>query len=290
MSSRLRVAVAAGIAGVTGLWAARAAPAAEVAALRFLKDGVEVARVDVTTLRMKGGETTVTVEDPYYERPMTFRAVPLAAVLALGFGEPPSAFANEDVVLRAADGYARPTTGARLAESGGFLAFGDASRPAEPPAFLPMGRRGLDPAPFYLVWTGGTQKDPHTTPWPYQLVAVERQDFVRTHPHTVPRAAPEGTPAWTGFRVFRTECVACHAMNGEGGTVGPDLNVPQSIVEYRPVEQIKAYIRDPAVFRYGNMPANPHLGAAELDGLIAYFETMRRAKHDPRARAAGAGG
>jgi hypothetical protein len=78
-------------------------------------------------------------------------------------------------------------------------------------------------------------------------------------------------------------------VNGEGGTVGPDLNVPQSIVEYRPVEQIKAYIKDPATFRYGNMPAHPHLDAGELDGLIAYFETMRHAKHDPR-RAVGGGG
>jgi mono/diheme cytochrome c family protein len=298
MASRLRVAVAAAgmligvLAGIpAGSLAPRDAVAADAAVLRFLKDGVEVGRVDLATLRAKGRETTVTVDDPYYERSMTYRAVPLATALALGFGEPPSAFAGEDVVLRAADGYARPTTGARLAEAGGFLAFGDASRPADPPAFLPMGRRALDPAPFYVVWTGAGQKDPHASPWPYQLVAVERQDFVRSHPHTVPRSAPDGSPAWTGFRVFRTECVACHAVNGEGGTVGPDLNVPQSIVEYRPAEQIKAYIRDPATFRYGNMPANPHLGAAELDGLIAYFETMRRAKHDPRAaRAAGAGG
>ena len=282
MSSRLGAAVAAAV-----LAAIRVAPAADVPALRFLKDGAEVGRVDLATLRAKAGETTVTVDDPYYGRRMTFRAVPLAAVLAVGFGEPASAFAAEDVVLRAADGYAKPTTGARLAAAGGFLAFGDASRPADAPAFLPMGRRALDPAPFYLVWTGAAGRDPNA-PWPYQLVAVERQDFARAHPHTVPRGAPEGSPAWIGFRVFKTDCVACHAVNGEGGTVGPDLNVPQSIVEYRPVEQIKAYVRDPAAFRYGNMPAHPHLGAAELDGLIAYFETMRRAKHDPRA--AGGGG
>jgi mono/diheme cytochrome c family protein len=288
MHFRLRAAVAVPFLLAPVLLAIGPAAAADVAALRFLKDGVEVGRVDLATLRAKAGETTVTVDDPYYERRMTYRAVPLAGALALGFGEPPSAFAEDDIVLRAADGYARPTTGARLAETGGFLAFGDASRAAEPPAFLPMGRRALDPAPFYVVWTGGSAADAHVRPWPYQLVAVERQDFARAHPHTVPRAAPEGSPAWTGYRVFKTECVACHAVNGEGGTVGPDLNVPQSIVEYRPVEQIKAFVRNPATFRYGNMPAHPHLGAAELDGLIAYFETMRRAKHDPRT--AGAGG
>ncbi len=97
----------------------------------------------------------------------------------------------------------------------------------------------------------------------------------------MPRTAPEGAAAWTGFGIFRDECIACHSVNGEGGKVGPDLNVPRSIVEYRPVEQVKAYIRDPGAFRYTSMPPHPHLGAAELDGLIAYFETMRTLKHDP---------
>ena len=284
MPSRLRAALAA-----LGLLAARGALADDGTTLRFLRDGKEVARVDLATLRARAGETSVSVDDPYYERRVTFRAVPLAEAVALGFGEAPSAFADEDVVLRAADGYARPTTGARLAEAGGFLAFGAADAPADAPKFTPMGRRHLDPAPFYVVWTGAAQTDAHGYPLPYQLVAIERADFARTHPHTVPSAAPRGAPAWTGYRVFRSDCVACHAVNGEGGTVGPDLNVPQSIVEYRPVEQIKAYIRDPAVFRYGNMPAHPDLTAAELDGLIAYFETMRHAKHDPH-RAAGGGG
>jgi len=46
-------------------------------------------------------------------------------------------------------------------------------------------------------------------------------------------------------------------MNREGGRVGPELNVPQSIVEYRPEAQIKAYIRNPLQFRYGHMPPQP---------------------------------
>jgi hypothetical protein len=57
--------------------------------------------------------------------------------------------------------------------------------------------------------------------------------------------------------------------------------VPRSIVEYRPVEQVKQYIREPAAFRYGNMPANPHLSPRQLEALIAYFETMKTLKHDP---------
>jgi cytochrome c1 len=79
--------------------------------------------------------------------------------------------------------------------------------------------------------------------------------------------------------------MACHAVNGEGGTVGPDLNIPQSIVEYRPdVAQLKAYIKNPATFRYGQMPSNDYLSDEDLDALVAYFRAMKDRKHDERKK------
>ena len=57
--------------------------------------------------------------------------------------------------------------------------------------------------------------------------------------------------------------------------------MPRSIVEYRPAEQIKAYVRDPASFRYTSMPPHPGLSDADLDALVAYFAAMKDRKHDP---------
>ena len=73
----------------------------------------------------------------------------------------------------------------------------------------------------------------------------------------------------------------CHAINGEGGRIGPELNVPRSIVEYRPEHQIREYVRDPGSFRHTSMPAHRHLDEAALDALIAYFRAMSARKHDP---------
>jgi cytochrome c1 len=66
--------------------------------------------------------------------------------------------------------------------------------------------------------------------------------------------------------------------------VGPELNLPQSIVEYRDVEQLKLFVRDPQSFRYTRMPANEHLSDADLADLIAYFQAMKVRKNDPKDR------
>lgn len=269
------------------LLAQTASEARSDARLRFERDGALVRELDLAALRAACPSARVDVHDPYYERPMSFHALALACVFEAGFGTSLEGAARADFSLRARDGYERPATGAQLAEPGAWVAFADAKLTslegdAQTPQFEPITRRKLDPAPFYLVWSGAAQNDPHRYPWPFQWIAIEEVPFERRHPHTEPSGEPEGSPARAGYALFRSQCIACHSINGEGGSVGPDLNVPQSIVEYRPAEQIRAFIRDPSTFRYSAMPAHPGLGESDLDALLAYFRAMSERKHDPR--------
>jgi mono/diheme cytochrome c family protein len=279
-----------------GCWSAGALSAIETvppevteASLRFVGSSGEARTKTLSKMRAACPEQQIDVVDPYHERPMHYVAMPLRCVLDLGFETAGGAdgLRNQGILLRALDGYTRPVSGQDLLEPGAFIAFGEPRlmRGGESfPRFAKIDRRGVDPGPFYLVWIGATQSDPHVHPWPYQLATIQIAPFAEAFPRTVPDGLDESDLGWQGYALFQSACASCHAINGEGGRVGPDLNVPRSIVEYRPIDQIRGYIRDPAKTRYTSMPAHPNLSEADLDALIAYLSAMSQRKDDPRLR------
>lgn len=248
------------------------------ASIEFRIEGRTVRRLTLAALERAAGVETVTNFDAYYRREKRFRALPLDRVLTEGFGSLEGLRAKQ-FVIRARDGYTVPLAGERLLEGGAFLAVRD----VENPSWEPIGPQHANPGPAYLVWRGAAQTDLESHPRPWQLAVIEITRFDLAFPHTVPAGEATDSAAMRGFAIFARECVRCHAVNREGGHVGPELNVPQSIVEYRPEAQIRAYVRNPLTFRYGNMPAHPHLTDGDLDGLIAYLRAMALRKHDPDA-------
>jgi mono/diheme cytochrome c family protein len=261
-----------------------AAGSGEEASLRFLRPGTTEKVVTHAQLQASCEASVVAVDDPYYRDPKRFHAWSLGCVLEQGLGAPSTAFVEQEVLLRAHDGYTRATRGAVLVEPGGYLAFADADRAGG--GFDPIDFREANPAPYFLIWKGAGERNTVRYPWPYQLAVIEVVRIEERFPHLVPTGAEVGSLARRGFAVFRESCLQCHAVNGEGGRVGPELNVPQSIVDYRPEAQLRAFIRNPQAFRYTQMPANPHLSDADLDALIAYLRHMSRLPHDPYDRPA----
>ncbi len=249
------------------------------ASLGFAVQGAAPQRLALGELAEAAPPEVVSTEDPYYGRTKRFRALPLAPALERGFGRSRDALSRETFLLRARDGYSVPIAGARLFEGGAYLAVDD----VDVPGFAPIGPQQVSPAPVYMFWAGAGQSDPEVHPRPWQLDVVEIADFDAAFPHVRPEGEPVDGPAFRGLAIFRASCIRCHAINREGGRVGPELNVPRNVLEYRPEEQVRAFIRDPGTFRYSSMPPHRELSDADLDALIAYLRAMGARKHDPEA-------
>ncbi len=250
-------------------------PATSKGSLRFKKGDKGSTDLSFDQLAKAIPAEMVKQYDPYYAREKTYRAWPVSKVLELGF-EGVADLPKQHFILRAKDGFTVPLEGSKLLEPGGYIAFED----SEVPGWEPIGQQRANPAPFYLVWANNNQTDLEGHPRPYQLAAIEIARFEDVFPRTVPKGKAPGDLASAGFMLFRQQCILCHAINRQGGRVGPELNVPQSIVEYRPADQIKAYIKNPLTFRYSTMPPHPAMTDAELDALIAYFSAMKELKQD----------
>jgi mono/diheme cytochrome c family protein len=120
-------------------------------------------------------------------------------------------------------------------------------------------------------------RDTTVYPWPYSVARIEAVESLAV---LYPRTVPRDDTAKRGHDIFLHKCVKCHAVNRQGGSVGPELNVPKNVTEYWTVDQIKAYVKNPATFRYGAMPANPDLSDDDLTALTYYLLAMKAQKQE----------
>jgi mono/diheme cytochrome c family protein len=256
----------------------------DAAVLGFSKHGGPVTRRSLKELKARFPVERWTAFDPYYQRPKTWLALPIAPVLEDAF--PGEDLKAVDFVLTASDGYTVPISGARLLEGGAYLAFADADGP-----WQPIGPKGAWPGPWYLVWRGEAQQDLTTYPRPWALARIAIERFEDVYPKVVPPKGegPADDGVQRGFRLFRTLCFKCHAINRQGGSVGPELNVPRNITEYRDEAFLRAWIRNPFSFRVSVMPPSPQLSEEELDALLAYLRAMAAVKVPVAAPAAHGG-
>ncbi|MBI3554227.1 MAG: cytochrome c [Elusimicrobia bacterium] len=236
--------------------------------LVFQRSSKTVATLSAAQISAKVPPQTVKFYDPHAGKKKAYRCWPIKAVMDLAFGAGWEKSDYPTATLTALDGYASVADALKLSEAGGCLAFED----DEVPGWEPMGRKGANPGPYYLVWTSPEQSTENAYPWPWQLASVNLEKFEARYPEVVPSGAPEGSSAMRGFKIFKNRCLRCHSINQQGGKIGPDLNAPQSIAVYRTKDWVMSYVRQPSKVRYTEMPDHTDLKDSELADIWEYFK------------------
>ncbi|MCA8153743.1 cytochrome c [Burkholderia contaminans] len=249
-------------------------------ALELETDGTARALTRQTLLARPDAADIHVPRDIAYGKPMTFRAVPFADLL--GDRLP----ANGVLETRAADGFAAqlPLELVRRRTPAGAVPWLAIEDPVHPWPKLPG--KQVSAGPFYLVWLGPDASSVRGEQWPYQIVriTIESSPLARWPSLAVDATLPANDPARAGQRLFVTQCLACHRLDGAGSShAGPDLNAPMNPVDYFQPAALRRYIRNPASVRDWpgrSMPAFPpdQLSDRELDQIVAYLAYMARRK------------
>ena len=235
------------------------------------------------------GSVTV-ANDIAYGKSMSYRAVPLAALL-VGLN-PPADSVVESIAL---DGFAAQLpfdilTNTNPAKPIAWLAI----EPADMP-WPALPGKDVSAGPFYIVWTGDSVATIRSEQWPYQLAKLESQlsPVARWPTLDVDPGLPASDPARAGLKLFVTQCLPCHTLNGAGASsFGPDLNQPMNPTEYLTLNGLHALIRDPKSVRSWpgqQMPgfAADQMSDSEIDQIIGYLKHMagRRGNSETRSGA-----
>ncbi len=213
----------------------------------------------------------VVVSDPYLQKEKRYRAIPLHTMLDLVYGKAWRKVSYTHVVFVDQDGYRQVVKSVLLEEKGAYVAIED----VDDRKWEGITPEGEGAGPFYLFWRGKDQSLANEYPWLRQLASIQFFKFEDQYPDVIPKYAKPGSSTYRGFEIFRDECIRCHAINRQGGKLGPDLNAPMNITEYRSSEMVKAMIKEPSKYRYTVMPDHPHLEEKDIDDLFKYLKAKK---------------
>lgn len=251
--------------------------------IRFNKKGQLVKKYTLEEFKKAFPEETLTVREDHEERKnVTYRGVHLKKVMEQVYGK----WAGLDEILFVCiDGYKPSVPLQKAISHETFVAYDKADGPFH---FTDKSSgKVIEYGPFYLVWEN--IKDPEIKLeglefWPYQVATIDLISFEERFAPLVPKGKMSDA-AKRGFVAYRTHCIQCHRINGEGGDKGIELNYPYNVTEYFKPDALKKFIVAPQSIRYGSaMPPfdkNYPDYSKRIDDIIEYLKAIRSKKIAP---------
>ena len=166
-----------------------------------------LARPDAVTIEV--------AKDITYGGPMTYRAVPVASLLA-GLTFPPDSV----IEAVAVDGFAAQiplnlVLSTDASKSIAWVAIEPTDRP-----WPKVAGKDVTAGPFYIVWTKPEASSIRSEYWAYQLAKLVSQlsPAARWPALAVDAGLSAGDPIRAGQTLYVAQCLPCHKLNGAGAT------------------------------------------------------------------------
>jgi cytochrome c2 len=189
---------------------------------------------------------------------------------------------GDEILMTCLDGYQPSIPVARFLKHTSWIAFkrDDQSTFA---VSAPKTGQVIPLGPFYLIWENiqdQEMKQEGENGWPYQLIAFDQIKFTEKFPKIAP-IPNANQSAKDGFLAFRKYCLKCHAINGEGGNMGPELHAPVNVTQYFKEKWLKAWIANPASVRNNSKMPPPFYDLKDrkkidqtVDQIISYLKAL----------------
>lgn len=250
--------------------------------LQFYSYGKKKSALTLPELQKALAPTEVKVYEPHKKEEQTYIGFNFNKLMDSVYGD--TWHKAEEILFTCSDGYQPSLPVARFKEFQSFLSY----------SFAPAGQKFelvnrlqndklTELGPFYLVWDNlknETLKSMGGLGWPYQVVSIDIINFSDHFPKLVPKKLRLNEAEQRGFVAFRTHCISCHTINGEGGTLsGIDLNSPVSVIEFWRNDWLAKWIANPAAIRpKSQMPplnsGTPAERDAKIKDIITYLRLM----------------
>ena len=248
----------------------------KVEATSIAQAEIKLDLLDLDAKNKLGEDTIVTiVNDPVYHKTKKYKAVSASLLLEKEIDLTKIDIKNTKIVFKCIDGYKPEMPLELFLKAKPFLAFEDVDTPkgTKWETIFKNGNQ-MDAAPFYIVYESVSVKNSHYK-WPYNLVKIYLEPLNKSTKELFP---VNNTKLESGYTLFQNQCITCHAINGIGGTMGPELNYPKSVTEYWKENELVDYIVNPASFR--NKVKMPTLGITKQQSqeIVDYLKYMSKKK------------
>ena len=235
--------------------------------------------LDLLAIKAKnklGKDTVVTISnDPVYHKTKKYHAVNALLLLKNEIDLTKLDIKNTLIVFECIDGYKPEMPLELFLNTKPYLAFKDVDAPkgSNWEKIIKNGNE-MNADPFYLVYDS-VSSDNQEYKWPYNVIKFH---FVSKNKNIEALQPKEDENAMKGFALFQKQCITCHALNGIGGQMGPELNYPKNVTEYWKETELVDYIVNPAAFRHKVKMPTLGITKQQSEEIVYYLKYMSKKK------------